>query len=50
MKTIYPETQRLYNPNIHHVGLSKKLLDLKRKMIMDSRNISVEKETIKELK
>ena len=50
MKTIYPETQRLYNPNIYHVGLSKELLDLKRKMIMDSRNITIEKGIMKELK
>ena len=29
-KTIYPESQRLYNPHVHHVGLSKELLNLKR--------------------
>ena len=42
IKTIYPESQRLYNPHIHHVGLSKELLKLKRKMIMDTKGISYE--------
>ena len=43
-KTIYPESQRLYNPHIHHVGLSKELLNLKRNMIMDAKKLSYEEE------
>ncbi|UKI57748.1 MAG: hypothetical protein L6V81_10700 [Clostridium sp.] len=31
-KTIYPESKRLYNPHIHHVGLSKELLNLKKEI------------------
>lgn len=50
MKTIYPESQRLYNPHIHHVGLSKKLLTLKRKMIIDSRGLTQDEELKKVLK
>lgn len=43
-KTIYPESQRLYNPHVHHVGLSKELLNIKRNMITDARKLSHEEE------
>lgn len=50
IKTIYPESQRLYNPHTHHVGLSKELLSLKRKMIMDARSLSQDEELKRVLK
>lgn len=50
IKTIYPESQRLYNPHTHHVGLSKELLTLKRKMIMDARSLSQDEELKRVLK
>ena len=50
IKTIYPESQRLYNPHTHHVGLSKELLTLKRKMIMDARSLSKGEELKRVLK
>ena len=50
IKTIYPESQRLYNQHTHHVGLSKELLTLKRKMIMDARSLSKGEELKRVLK
>lgn len=50
MKTLYPETKRLYNPNIHHVGLSRKLLDLKHKMIKEARILKEREEQKRVLK
>ena len=33
MKTLYPEIKRLENPHVYYVDLSKKLLNLKKKLI-----------------
>ena len=39
---LYPECKRLYNPHEYHVGLSKQLLDLKKKLIMKYINLIME--------
>lgn len=36
-ETIYPEIKRLENPHLYYVDLSEKLLELKKKMIIESR-------------
>lgn len=42
--TLYEECKRLYNPHEHHVGLSKKLLDLKKQLLLEARNQTKENE------
>ena len=39
-KTIYPEVKRSTNPHEYYVDLSKKLLELKKQLILDSRKIN----------
>ena len=34
---LYPECKRLYNPHEYHVGLSKQLLDLKKKLLLEAK-------------
>lgn len=38
-KTIYPEIKRKYNPHAYYVDLSEKLLNLKKQMIRNARDI-----------
>jgi nicotinate phosphoribosyltransferase len=42
--TLYEECKRLHNPHIHHVGLSKELLDLKKKLLLEARTQTSQKE------
>ena len=44
--SLYEECTRLYNPHIHHVGLSRELLDLKKKLLLDARNQTKENELV----
>ena len=34
---LYPECKRLYNPHEYHVGLSKQLLDLKKRLLLEAK-------------
>ncbi len=38
MRTLYPEVKRLENPHGYYVDLSRKLLDLKKKLILEAKN------------
>ena len=44
--SLYPECTRLYNPHEYHVGLSKELLDLKKKLLLESKNQTKENSLI----
>lgn len=44
--TLYEECKRLHNPHTHHVGLSKELLDLKKKLLLEARTQTKENELI----
>ena len=45
-ETLYEECKRLYNPHIHHVGLSKQLLDLKKQLLLEAKNQTKENELV----
>ena len=44
MDRLYPESRRIINPHVHYVTLSKKLMNLKRKMIYDAKSQTIDKE------
>lgn len=47
MKTLYPEVKRIENPHGYYVDLSRKLLDLKKKLILEAKSKKVDYEPIK---
>ncbi|MBR6690483.1 MAG: nicotinate phosphoribosyltransferase [Bacilli bacterium] len=48
-KTIYPEIKRISNPHGYYVDLTKKLLELKKELILESRKIEVPKQYRKQI-
>ena len=44
--TLYEECKRLYNPHVHHVGLSKQLLDLKKQLLLEAKIKTKENELV----
>ena len=42
MATLYPEVKRMENPHGYYVDLTRKLLDLKKKLILEAKSQKVD--------